>query len=127
MVNPVARSGPTFATWSDEGVEKPAWFVVEDHGSYTKTFWFSNLEAAQRAVDGGDRAPDGGATVEGLRRQIAELLPFLIADVRSGLAIGPAPEGHLPDGCDDCRWYEESLRWKERLNSGEFGELSEPL
>lgn len=37
--------------WSDEGVERPAWFVVTIFDDYSSTWWFSNRDAAQRAAD----------------------------------------------------------------------------
>jgi len=51
------------------------------------------------------------------------MLPLLISDVHNGLMIGPPPDGHLEDGCEDCQWYKKSLDWDSRIRSGEFEEL----
>jgi hypothetical protein len=61
------------------------------------------------------------AEVRRLRAQRSELLPFLTADVRFGLEIGPPPVDHPGDGCDDCLAYAEAQTWSRRLASGEFG------
>ena len=54
---------------------------------------------------------------------VAEILPLLISDVHNGLMIGPPPDGHIDDNCEDCQWYKKSLEWDERIRSGEFEEL----
>lgn len=56
--------------------------------------------------------------IERLRTLITELIPFMVIDVRSGIQC-PPPVGHY-DMCDDCEWYYESIKWQNRIDSGEF-------
>lgn len=60
--------------------------------------------------------------IERLRGLVAELLPFMVSDATQGRALGPAPVGHADD-CDDCLWYESSLKWWKRISQGEFDDF----
>lgn len=61
-----------------------------------------------------------------LNRLISELLPYMYEDVRSGLFLKIGPNDHQclscteKNQCADCEWYEESVVWKSRIDSGEF-------
>lgn len=60
---------------------------------------------------------------------VGELVPFLLDDVRDGLALGAPPAGHTCPGhttCGDCAWYERSLAWKARIDAGELSEWVAP-
>lgn len=60
------------------------------------------------------------AEVEHLRKLVAEIVPYLITEVKVGLSIGPFSD--CPDQeCEDCRWYAECCVWAERINAGELG------
>ena len=58
-----------------------------------------------------------------LRDLVAELVPYLIQDIRSGLWVCQKHEGDQGD-CEDCKWYEESLAWQRRIESGELGDVT---
>lgn len=58
-----------------------------------------------------------------LRALVEELLPFMHYDVDQGLQLGPAPSEHPNDDCSDCKWYAESLKWKARIDAGEFADF----
>lgn len=60
--------------------------------------------------------------IERLRCIVLELMPFMVEHVVDGVRLGPAPCDDK-DGCRDCRWFDESLEWQERINSGEFDDL----
>lgn len=66
-----------------------------------------------------ERLDDATDEINALRNLVTELLPFMMADVKNGLAIGPPPVGHS-DNCQDCVWFEESQIWNKRILDGEF-------
>jgi hypothetical protein len=55
-----------------------------------------------------------------LRKLVRDLTPFMVADVQSALEMGPPPGDHNADNCEDCRWYEQALSWKARIDAGEI-------
>jgi hypothetical protein len=63
--------------------------------------------------------------IERLRALNSELVPFMVADVRAGLELGPPPAGHT-DNCDDCNWYQQSVTWQQRIDNGEFDTTGGP-
>jgi hypothetical protein len=86
---------------------------ISQHHEPSNVSRITELEAAlARVEDDLDR----------LRTQVADLLPFMIVDVRNGLALGPAPADRTDTDCEDCQWYRESLDWKARIDAGEFGQ-----
>lgn len=76
---------------------------------------------AKWAEDYVERAAD---EIERLRAQVADLLPFAVADAELGVGVGPHPDGDY-DECDDCHWYESSVELLARIEAGEFGESSD--
>lgn len=58
--------------------------------------------------------------IERLRKLVRELRPYLEVDMNSGLNIGKPWVNHESDDCDDCKWYQESLAWQERIELGEL-------
>jgi hypothetical protein len=64
-----------------------------------------------------ERAAD---EIERLRAQVAELLPFALADAELGADLGPHPGGEY-DECGDCRWQLDSTALLRRIAAGEFG------
>lgn len=65
-----------------------------------------------------------------LRRLVAELLPFMIEDVRQGVSLGELPfdTDHCDSEdspCPDCEWHKDSAVWLERINAGEFSEYGQ--
>ena len=54
---------------------------------------------------------------------VAELVPYMLLDVRSGLELGTPPEDCC-DNCSDCDWYAEAMDWKRRIESGELGDVT---
>ncbi len=61
--------------------------------------------------------------IERLRDLVAELVPYMLQDVRWGLELGAPPEDHS-DNCSDCDWYAEAMDWKRRIESGELGDVT---
>ena len=61
--------------------------------------------------------------IERLRDLGAELIPYMLQDVRLGLELGTPPEECCED-CSDCDWYAEAMFWKRRIESGELGDLT---
>lgn len=64
--------------------------------------------------------------IERLRSLLSELIPYLLIDVKSGLALEGAIDRNHDDHeyCMDCQWLDESLEWKRRIESGELGNVS---
>lgn len=63
--------------------------------------------------------------VEHLKTLVKELLPFMFEDVRQGLMLGEAPfdQSHCvetEEKCPDCTWFNTSVKWRERIERGEF-------
>jgi hypothetical protein len=54
---------------------------------------------------------------------VAELIPYMLLDVRSGLDLGTPPKDCC-DNCSDCDWYAEAMDWKRRIESGELGDVT---
>jgi hypothetical protein len=54
-----------------------------------------------------------------LRAIVAELVPYLEAEVTHALALGAPPEDH-DDACGDCDWYRWGVEMRRRLDDGEF-------
>lgn len=67
---------------------------------------------------------DKDAEIERLKALVAELVPFMLIDVKSGLALEGYAGEHHEDECDDCKWLAQSLDWEQRIRSGEFGDVS---
>jgi hypothetical protein len=70
---------------------------------------------------------DAADEIERLRQQgavmishLKEMFPFFMNDVKHGVSIGPAPDGHVDDSCPDCQWYKSSVNTAERVMNGEF-------
>lgn len=73
-----------------------------------------------------DCAREAADEIERLRGQVAELLPFALQDAKSGASMGAAPLNHeCGPLCDDCQWYDESLLLLNRINSDEFGPVTD--
>jgi hypothetical protein len=53
---------------------------------------------------------------------VAELVPYMLLDVRSGLELG-TPTADCCDNCGDCDWYAEAMDWVRRIESGELGDV----
>lgn len=51
---------------------------------------------------------------------IEEIIPYLLNDIKCALQMGPIPEGHDNDNCEDCRWYKRAIAWKQRIDAGEI-------
>ena len=79
-----------------------------------------NYKATIRGNGHARRAINTSDEVMRLRAQIAELLPFAMADAQLGASLGPHPDGEY-DECDDCRWYESSVKLLARIVAGGFG------
>lgn len=58
--------------------------------------------------------------IKRLQAIVTETVPYMIADVDFALAMGPPPEGHDDDDCDDCRWYKDADKLRARIDAGEF-------
>ena len=67
----------------------------------------------------------GESEAENLRLSalLEEIIPFLLRDVECALRMGPEPAGHEDDDCEDCRWYKDAIVWKQRIDSGELGDV----
>jgi hypothetical protein len=65
-----------------------------------------------------------GDEINRLRAQVAEMLPVFVADCLAGVELGPPPDSHPDDECEDCRWYTESVERLGRIEAGEFGEAA---
>lgn len=116
----------TVGIWSDIGTansESNARLIVDTlNASRLRT------EAIDNLVDENDKLKEVN---EELRERIVrsfnapqyweDMLPALIRDVLAGLKMGPPPADHPTDNCEDCVWYDESVQWKNRILSGEFG------
>ena len=68
-------------------------------------------------IEDGEAMLEAALIIENLQSQVAELLPYMQSDIRAGLQLGPAPDGHQDD-CDDCKWYQNSLALAERWGAG---------
>jgi len=51
---------------------------------------------------------------------LTEIYPYFESWVLDGVRLGLPPEDHPADGCEDCVWFEESVKNKARIDSGEF-------
>jgi hypothetical protein len=76
---------------------------------YHQLYLLEQLESAELRLE-----------VHKLRSLVKELLPYMMRDVDSGILMGEPSENHPSDNCEDCKWYKESLKWKKRIDAGEF-------
>jgi hypothetical protein len=68
---------------------------------------------------------DAKDEIKRLRGLVAELLPIALNDAEQGVFIGPPPEGNefcnkCNQTCDDCTWYNQSIIFLDKYNSGYY-------
>lgn len=69
--------------------------------------------------------PEALREIERLRVLVAELLPVALNDAEQGVSIGLPPEGNefcdqCDQTCDDCTWYNQSIIFFDKYNSGYY-------
>lgn len=63
-----------------------------------------------------------------LREQVEYLIPFATADAELGASLQSLAAAHGCDPlCEDCKWYEDSVAFLARVQSGEFDPAPETL
>lgn len=59
-----------------------------------------------------------------LKNLIREFYPYIKSEVLQAIEIGPPLDNHKCDPqCDDCKWYNWGISFKQRIDKGEFNEF----
>lgn len=68
------------------------------------------------------RQTEAADEIERLRSLVRELRHYMEVDMKSGLEMGgpTAEDPEHREDCPDCAWYNNSLVWAKRIESGEL-------